>query len=229
MCTIEIVQDFWIKLGIKPLMHLVEMGIFSLNNDLVSLIPKYELLCQNSELQSHFSVSKIGRIFPKRICEEYLIRRLTYIDDFFFLNSTVYSMIYSFCQKLIDKQSKIWLRPLHYYNPVLNINLFGLSNKILKPKMMPWLSQKNWCWAFSTTSIILPVSSVLTFLFSPTADWKSIIKRINWVLPRFDTNLGPKTFMNRYFIDTERKHLFIITYSKVSIKQASLLNSSYYC
>ena len=61
VCTIEIVQDFWIKLGIKPLMHLVEMGIFSLNNDLVSLIPKYELLCQNSELQSHFSVSKIGR------------------------------------------------------------------------------------------------------------------------------------------------------------------------
>ena len=33
--TLETVQDFLIKLGIKPLMHLFEISIFSLNNDLV--------------------------------------------------------------------------------------------------------------------------------------------------------------------------------------------------
>ena len=33
--TLETVQDFLIKLGIKPLMHLLEISIFSLNNDLV--------------------------------------------------------------------------------------------------------------------------------------------------------------------------------------------------
>jgi len=47
----------------------------------------YEQPCQrsqNSEFQSHFSVSKIGRIFPIFFfCEEYLIRRPTYINDFF--------------------------------------------------------------------------------------------------------------------------------------------------
>ena len=39
---------------------------------------------QNSYFQSHFSVSKIGRIFPKKkFCEEYLIRRPTYINEIF--------------------------------------------------------------------------------------------------------------------------------------------------
>ena len=34
---LETVQDFLIKLGIKPLMHLLEISIFSQNNDLVRL------------------------------------------------------------------------------------------------------------------------------------------------------------------------------------------------
>ena len=34
---LETVQDFLIKLDIKPLMHLSEISIFSLNNDLVRL------------------------------------------------------------------------------------------------------------------------------------------------------------------------------------------------
>ena len=33
MVALESVQDFLIKLDIKPLMHLLEMSIFSLNND----------------------------------------------------------------------------------------------------------------------------------------------------------------------------------------------------
>ena len=62
---LETVQDFFIELDIKPLMHLLEISIFSLNND-----QNYEQPCQrsqNSKFQSHFSVSKIGQIFPKKI------------------------------------------------------------------------------------------------------------------------------------------------------------------
>ena len=63
-CTLETVQDFLIKLGINPLMHLLEISV--------------------SDFQSHFSVSKIGQIFSKQIfCEEYLISRLTYINEIF--------------------------------------------------------------------------------------------------------------------------------------------------
>ena len=40
MGTVESVQDFLIKLGIKPQMHLVEISTFSINNVIVRLIPK---------------------------------------------------------------------------------------------------------------------------------------------------------------------------------------------
>ena len=36
-CRLETVQDFLIELDIKPLMHLLQISIFSLNNDLVRL------------------------------------------------------------------------------------------------------------------------------------------------------------------------------------------------
>ena len=36
-CNIESVQDFLIKLDIKPLMHLLEISTFSLNNVIVRL------------------------------------------------------------------------------------------------------------------------------------------------------------------------------------------------
>ena len=36
-CAIETVQDFLIKLDIKPLMHLLEISIFSLNNVIIRL------------------------------------------------------------------------------------------------------------------------------------------------------------------------------------------------
>ena len=69
--TEENVQDFLIKLDIKPLIHLLEISIFSLNNGGHYLVKNqnYEQLCQrsqNSEFQSHFSVSKIDRIFLKK-------------------------------------------------------------------------------------------------------------------------------------------------------------------
>ena len=36
-CPLETVQDFLIKLDIKPLMHLLEINIFSLNNVILRL------------------------------------------------------------------------------------------------------------------------------------------------------------------------------------------------
>ena len=59
-CRLETVQDFLIKLGIKPLMYLLEISIFSPPRQTYK---NYEQSCQrsqNSEFQSHFSVSKIG-------------------------------------------------------------------------------------------------------------------------------------------------------------------------
>ena len=38
---------------------------------------------QNLHFQSHFSVLKIGQIFPKKIYEEYLTRRPTFIRKYF--------------------------------------------------------------------------------------------------------------------------------------------------
>ena len=37
VCRLETVQDFLIKLDIKPLMHLLKISIFSLNKDIVRL------------------------------------------------------------------------------------------------------------------------------------------------------------------------------------------------
>ena len=87
VAPVETVQDFLIKLGIKPLMHQLEISIFSLYNDLVRLAKIMNNLVKVLNILSFkviFSVPKIGRIFPKKnVCEEYLIRRPTYINEFF--------------------------------------------------------------------------------------------------------------------------------------------------
>ena len=76
----ETVQDFLIKLGIKPLMHLLERRIFSLVRltKIMNNLPKISKFW----VSKSFLVSEIGWIFPKKtiFCEEYLIRRPTYID-----------------------------------------------------------------------------------------------------------------------------------------------------
>ena len=53
----------------------------------------YEQPCQrsqNSEFQSHFSVSKIGRIFRIFSVKKYLIRRPTYFNELWFLKYFIY-------------------------------------------------------------------------------------------------------------------------------------------
>ena len=59
---LETVQDFLIKLNIKPLMHLLKISIFSLNNELVRLTKIMNNLVKDLKIQSHFSVSKIGNM-----------------------------------------------------------------------------------------------------------------------------------------------------------------------
>ena len=49
---LETVQDFLIKLDIKPLMHLLEISIFSLNNDLVRLTKIMNNLVKDLKIMS---------------------------------------------------------------------------------------------------------------------------------------------------------------------------------
>ena len=68
---LESVQKFLIKLGMKPCMHLVEISIFSLNHVIVRLTKIMNNLLEHLRIH-HFSVLKIGRTFPEKICyEEY--------------------------------------------------------------------------------------------------------------------------------------------------------------
>ena len=86
ICLVETVQDFLIKLDIKPLMHLLEISIFSLNNDLVRLTKIMNNPVKDLKILSFkviFKCLKLVESFQKKFCEEYLIRRPTYINEIF--------------------------------------------------------------------------------------------------------------------------------------------------
>ena len=83
---LETVQDFLIKLDIKPLMHLLEINIFSLNNDIVRLTKIMNNLVKDLKILSFkviFQCLKFIKSFQKKFCEEYLIRRPTFISKIF--------------------------------------------------------------------------------------------------------------------------------------------------
>ena len=84
---LETVQDFLIKLGIKPLMHLLEISIFSLNNDIIRLTKIMNNLVKDLKIlifKVIFQCLKLVESFQKKdFGEEYLIRRPTYINDIF--------------------------------------------------------------------------------------------------------------------------------------------------
>jgi hypothetical protein len=66
---IETVQDFLIKLGIKPLMHLLEISIFSLNNDIVRLTKIMNNLVKDLKILSFkviFECLKLIESFQKK-------------------------------------------------------------------------------------------------------------------------------------------------------------------
>ena len=81
MYVLKTVQDFLIKLGIKPLMHLLEISIFSLNHDILRLTKIMNNLVKDLKILSFkaiFQCLNLVETFKKKICEEYLIRRPTY-------------------------------------------------------------------------------------------------------------------------------------------------------
>ena len=84
---LETVQDVLIKLDIKPLIHLLEINISSLNNDLVRLTKIMNNLVKDLKILSFkviFQCLKLVESFQKKIfCEKYLIRRPTYINEIF--------------------------------------------------------------------------------------------------------------------------------------------------
>ena len=66
----ETIQDFLIKLDNKPLMHLLEISIFSLNNDLVRLTKIMNDLVKHLKILSYkviFQCLKLVKSFQKKI------------------------------------------------------------------------------------------------------------------------------------------------------------------
>ena len=68
-CKVETVQDFLIKLDIKPLMHLLEISISSLNIDLVRLTKNMNNLVKDLKILSFkviFQCLKLVKSFQKK-------------------------------------------------------------------------------------------------------------------------------------------------------------------
>ena len=64
-CWLDTVQDFLIKLDIKPLMHLLEISIFSLNNDLIRLTKIMNNLVKDLSFKVIFECLKLVESFQK--------------------------------------------------------------------------------------------------------------------------------------------------------------------
>ena len=77
---------FFDQVGHQTTSAYIENNNFSLNKDPVRLTKFMNSLVKDLKILSFkviFSGSKIGLIFPKKICKEYLIRRPTYISEAF--------------------------------------------------------------------------------------------------------------------------------------------------
>jgi hypothetical protein len=72
--VIDTVTDFLFELGMKPLMNLVEISIFSLNNATVRLTKIMNNLFKHLKIllfQVIFQCWKLARSFQKKFCEKY--------------------------------------------------------------------------------------------------------------------------------------------------------------
>ena len=84
---LETVQDFLIKLDIKPLMHPLEIRIFSLNNDIVWLIKIMNNLVKDLKILSFkviFQCLKLVKSFPKKISLEDQLISMKCFENFDF-------------------------------------------------------------------------------------------------------------------------------------------------
>ena len=101
--TLETVQDFLIKLGNKPHMHMLEVSVFSLNHLTVQTYQNYEPPQRSQYFQSHFSASKlkgISLIFfsVKNIRPGDQLLKVKFFENFDF-NSTLFSKhVPNFCR-----------------------------------------------------------------------------------------------------------------------------------
>ena len=69
-CSLDTIQKFLIKLDIKPLLHLLEISIFSLNNDLIRLTKIMNNLVKDLKILSFkiiFQYLKLVKSFQKKI------------------------------------------------------------------------------------------------------------------------------------------------------------------
>ena len=69
-CALETFQDFLIKLDIKPLIHLLKISVFSLNNDIVRLTKIMNKLvkdCKICTFKVIFQCLKLVETFQKKI------------------------------------------------------------------------------------------------------------------------------------------------------------------
>ena len=88
----DTVKDFLFELGLKAHTYIVEISIFHW----IMHCQTYQNFeqPQNSYFQSHFSVLKIGGIFPKKLCEEYPTRRPTFTRKYF-LKMLIFKVFHS--------------------------------------------------------------------------------------------------------------------------------------
>ena len=81
---LETIQDFLIKLGIKPLMHLLKISIFSLNNDIVRLTKIMNKLVKDCKIRTFkviFQCLKSVKSFQKK----FSVKNITLGDQLLFM------------------------------------------------------------------------------------------------------------------------------------------------
>ena len=92
---IETVQDFLIKLDIKPLMHLLKISIFKLNNDLVRLTKIMNNLVKDLKILSFkviFQCLKLVKSFQKKNLNNFwLVDQLILMK---FLKTLIFKVLY---------------------------------------------------------------------------------------------------------------------------------------
>ena len=88
--SLETVQDFLIKLDIKPLMHLLKISIFSINNDILRLTKIMNNLVKDCKIRTFkviFQCLKLVESFRKKnsMTNIWLNRRPTFSKKWYFV------------------------------------------------------------------------------------------------------------------------------------------------
>ena len=71
----DTIQDFLIKLGIKPCLHVLKISIFSLNHVIIRPIKKTPQSLQNSYFQSHFLTYAYFQLMPSLIKKSWTLSK----------------------------------------------------------------------------------------------------------------------------------------------------------